>query len=41
LLPEPVSVVVLALMPLGKVPITGDHGGFVTPEGGVASAIPA
>src|SRR6478735_9868525 len=39
--PGSTSVWALAWIPLWKVPMTGDHGGFVTPEGGVAIATPA
>jgi hypothetical protein len=36
-----VSVLAVASIPFGKLPITGDHDGLVAPEGGVASAMPA
>jgi hypothetical protein len=39
-LPGLVSVLTVASIPPAKFPITGDQGGFVTPEGGVASAMP-
>src|SRR5262245_17565552 len=39
-LPGLVSVLAVASIPSAKFPITGDQGGFVTPDGGVANAMP-
>ena len=38
--PGSTSVLALASIPPWKRPMTGDHGGLLTPEGGVAMATP-
>ena len=36
--PGLMSVLAVASIPLGKRPMTGDHGGVLMPDGGVAEA---